>query len=122
MGCSASRADGLEHEEALQHVIQMMRELKVKQIANIAARSRRRRPGRRHQFSPGGRRDRRALAGALRLDPRREFQSSAHVGPAIAIARDVVLRDLYVLPTVGQQGTLRRGPPGRDLWTKLKQH
>ena len=38
MGCSASRADGLEHEEALQHVIQMMRELKVKQIANIAAR------------------------------------------------------------------------------------
>ena len=28
----------LEHEEALQHVIQMMRELKVKQIANIAAR------------------------------------------------------------------------------------
>ena len=27
MGCSASRADGLEHEEALQHVIQMMREL-----------------------------------------------------------------------------------------------
>ena len=38
MGCSASRSDGLEHEEALQHVIQMMRELKVKQIANIAAR------------------------------------------------------------------------------------
>ena len=38
MGCSASRADGLEHEEALQHVIQMMRELKVKQIASIAAR------------------------------------------------------------------------------------
>ena len=27
MGCSASRSDGLEHEEALQHVIQMMREL-----------------------------------------------------------------------------------------------
>ena len=27
MGCSASRADGLEHEEALQHVIKMMREL-----------------------------------------------------------------------------------------------
>ena len=38
MGCSASRGDGLQHEEALQHVIQMMRELKVKQIANIAAR------------------------------------------------------------------------------------
>ena len=37
MGCSASRG-GLEHEEALQHVIQMMRELKVKQIASIAAR------------------------------------------------------------------------------------
>ena len=35
MGCSASRSDGLEHEEALQHVIQMMRELKVKQIANM---------------------------------------------------------------------------------------
>ena len=29
MGCSASRSDGLEHEEALQHVIQMMRELNV---------------------------------------------------------------------------------------------
>ena len=38
MGCAASRADGLDHEEALQHVIQMMRELKVKQIASIATR------------------------------------------------------------------------------------
>ena len=216
MGCSASRADGLEHEEALQHVIQMMRELKVKQIANIAARREGRRsrekyygwagvqgaraiaggdavlrrasiahanwrrggpvtvaiaPGtlldlpsdvtdtildfllevsekrdlslgvqprldeeitpatvqrwRRESYSTSAsvlRRNRRAVARALRLDPRREFQSSAHVGPAIAIARDVVVRDLYVLPAVGQPRALRRGHPRRDLWTKLNKH
>ena len=48
MGCSASRGDGLQHEEALQHVIQMMRELKVKQIANIAARREGRRSREKH--------------------------------------------------------------------------
>ena len=55
MGCAASRADGLDHEEALQHVIQMMRELKVKQIANIAARRE-------------GRRSREKYYGSLLLD------------------------------------------------------
>ena len=66
MGCSASRADGLEHEEALQHVIQMMRELKVKQIANIAAR----REGRRSREKYYG------WAGVHRCRSRRPVASS----------------------------------------------
>ena len=62
MGCSASRADGLEHEEALQHVIQMMRELKVKQIANIAARREGRR-SREKYYGWAGVQGARAIAG-----------------------------------------------------------
>ena len=62
MGCSASRSDGLEHEEALQHVIQMMRELKVKQIANIAARREGRR-SREKYYGWAGVQGARAIAG-----------------------------------------------------------
>ena len=62
MGCSASRSDGLEHEEALQHVIQMMRELKVKQIASIAARREGRR-SREKYYGWAGVQGARAIAG-----------------------------------------------------------
>ena len=62
MGCSASRGDGLQHEEALQHVIQMMRELKVKQIANIAARREGRRSREKH-YGWAGVQGARAIAG-----------------------------------------------------------
>ena len=62
MGCSTSRADGLAHEEALQHVIQMMRELKVKQIANIAARREGRR-SREKYYGWAGVQGARAIAG-----------------------------------------------------------
>ena len=65
MGCSASRA-GLEHEEALQHVIQMMRELKVKQIANIAARREGRR-SREKYYGWAGVQGARAMWGLLSL-------------------------------------------------------
>ena len=62
MGCAASRADGLDHEEALQHVIQMMRERKVKQIANIAARREGRR-SREKYYGWAGVQGARAIAG-----------------------------------------------------------
>ena len=95
MGCSASRSDGLEHEEALQHVIQMMRELKVKQIANIAARREGRR-SREKYYGWAGVQGARAIAGG---DAVLRRASIAHAnwrrgGPIDVVAPPGTLLDL----------------------------
>ena len=105
MGCSASRSDGLEHEEALQHVIQMMRELKVKQIANIAARREGRR-SREKYYGWAGVQGARAIAGG---DAVLRKASISHAnwrrgGPIDVVAPPGTLLDLSLLLDLGAGG------------------
>ena len=95
MGCSASRADGLEHEEALQHVIQMMRELKVKQIANIAARREGRR-SREKYYGWAGVQGARAIAGGDAVLRRASIEHAnwRRGGPIDVVAPPGTLLDL----------------------------
>ena len=96
MGCSASRADGLEHEEALQHVIQMMRELKVKQIANIAARREGRR-SREKYYGWAGVQGARAIAGGDAVLRRASISHAnwRRGGPIDVVAPPGTLLDLH---------------------------
>ena len=119
MGCSASRSDGLEHEEALQHVIQMMRELKVKQIANIAARREGRR-SREKYYGWAGVQGARAIAGG---DAVLRKASISHAnwrrgGPIDVVAPPGTLLDLPsdVTDTIRRRGHHYCSTSAREAW------